>query len=171
MPPRSKIETELPDQVLSELNSRLINSGFSGYLELEKWLKQQGFSIGKSSIGRYGMAFEKRLSQVKLSTEMAKTLIDNVADDGDALGEALTRVAQDKAFNLLIDLDIDADNITPAQLFKAVTDLGRISAPQKKFAQEVRSQMMAKMSASAKANGVSEETIAKIRSEVLGMAS
>ena len=71
MAPRSSIE-QLPEDVRRWLERALTENGFAGYVELEKLLKDKGYSISKSAIHRYGQKIEGRLKAIKESAEIAK---------------------------------------------------------------------------------------------------
>lgn len=45
---------KLPIHVRSELEQRLAENGYSGYVALEEWLAGLGYVVGKSSLHRYG---------------------------------------------------------------------------------------------------------------------
>ena len=65
MPKRSCIAT-LPADVLSELNRRLVETNFSGYVVHAEWLTNEGHDIGKSAMHRYGQFYqEELLAEVK----------------------------------------------------------------------------------------------------------
>ena len=64
---RSKI-TALPKEVREWLDTALAEKNFAGYGQFEAELAARGYSVGKSSIHRYGAVLEKRLSAIKAST-------------------------------------------------------------------------------------------------------
>ena len=80
MPERSKVD-QLPDEIKAWLDEHLVNNNFSGYVALSEELKSRGYEISKSSLGRYGKAFEDRIEAIKKQTEMYKVLRDHVGDD------------------------------------------------------------------------------------------
>lgn len=53
----------LPADILDELKRRLIDGSFSGFYELEFWLKSLGYEISKSSIHRFSSVFSANLDQ------------------------------------------------------------------------------------------------------------
>ena len=92
MPTRSKV-MQLPESVRSQLDQKLIANGFSDYPALADWLAGQGFEIGKSSLHRYGQEFEDKLAALRIATQQAQAIGEAVEDDGNALGDALVRLA------------------------------------------------------------------------------
>ena len=102
MAPRSSIE-QLPEDVRRWLERALTENGFAGYVELEKLLKDKGYSISKSAIHRYGQKIEGRLKAIKESAEIAKLITESVDDDGDSQSDALMRLVQTDLMNILIE--------------------------------------------------------------------
>jgi hypothetical protein len=176
MPARSKI-TGLPDEIKAALNHRLVRTGFCNYDEIAKWLREQGFEISRSAVHRYGQNFEDRLSAIRIATEQAKAVAEVVKDDEGAMNEALISLVQEKAFDVLINLQ-NEDQEEFRKIFPKmgimVSKLSKASVDQKKFAAETRKKALAEaadaVEATARKEGVSPETIKKIRRDVLMMA-
>jgi phosphohistidine phosphatase SixA len=104
MPRRSTLNN-LPEEIRSELDRQLIAKGFADYHALAKWLADQGFEISKSSIQRYGSKFQAQLEALKIVTEQAKLISDHVGDDANTMADALTRLVQEKLFNIILSLE------------------------------------------------------------------
>lgn len=177
MAPRSKV-TGLPDDKRQELEQRLIASGFAGYEELADWLNSQGYQISKSSLHRWGSNFEEKCATLKIATDQAKAIVAGSPDDEGAMGEALTRLVQEKLFNVLLDLEVDPETIELPKLTRAIADLGRASINQKKHAalvrQAAREELLAEQAKAidsvAKSEGLSAETANIIRRQILGLS-
>lgn len=140
MPSRSKI-TQLPDDIKRELDRRLIGGNFSDYRALAEWLRDQGFEISRAAIHRYGQAFEDRLAAIKIASEQARAVSEAVGDNEGAMNDALISLVQEKAFNVLVNLQTE-DPETFAKIFPKigvmVAKLSKASVDQKKFAAEIR---------------------------------
>lgn len=173
MPPRDAI-SQLPDSIRQELESRLIQGGFAGYSELAEWLEAQGFAISKSAIHRFGQKFEDRVQALKLATGQARALVEASPDDEGAVGEALMRLVQEKLFGILLEFEVsDPSKINLGAIAKAIASLGRTSIAQKKYATEVRERTAAaakNVEQLVRKGGLSRETAAEIRREILGIA-
>ena len=173
MPARSKIETTLPDDVRAELDRRLVASAFADYSGLSLWLEAQGFEISRSSLHRYGQGFELRLAALRVATEQAKAITEAMGDDAGALGEALTAVAQEKAFQVLMNFDPAEAEVDLPKLTKSIADLNKTGVLQKKWAQDVRARAASAADAAeaiATKGGLSDEAAAQIRAQILGIA-
>lgn len=170
---RSKI-LDLPDNKRSELNARLIDGGFSGYVELEGWLRAQGFEVSKSSLHRYGSAMEQRLSDLRRSTEEARALVAAAPDDTDAMARATMQMLQQRLFGLLRDMgDIDPDSVDIAKIAKAMAPLVRASIAQQEYMRGARERAAAAAESVDKlvrAGGLSAKSADEIRREILGIA-
>lgn len=185
MPKRPAIEA-LPPAVRKWLDQALAEGNFSGYEQLEILLKERGFQIGKSSIHRYGQKLERKLAAIKASTQAAAAIAEAAPDDADLRSAAVISLVQTEVFDVLValqEVEVESDPSERIKLLgraaKSIAELSRASVNQKKWQTQVEAQVRADERAkaaeaattSAKAAGVSAETIAIIRRDVLGMAA
>lgn len=177
MAQRSKIIT-LPDDIKADLDKRLVEGRFSDYAAMADWLngqlQEQGLQIeiSRSSLHRYGQNFEERLAAITLATEQAKAVAEAAGDDENAMNEALIRLVQTKAFEALTDAET-FESLPKMGIM--ISKLSKASVDQKKWAMEARKKALEEaadtVEATAKQEGVSPETIQKIRRDVLGMSA
>lgn len=167
---RSKI-LDLPAQTRAELDAKLITGGFRGYEQLEAWLEQQGFEVGKSSIHRYGSRLEERLNSLKAATDQAKALVAASPDDEGAMNEAVIRLAQEKIFTLLMEMELDPESADFAKILKAMSPIVRASLATKKYAAEVRAKTASAVEELVHAQGMSEEQADFWRRKFLGIVT
>jgi hypothetical protein len=166
---------KLPPEVLAWLDKALVERNFTGYRALVAELNDRGYAITKSALHRHGQAFEDRLGMIKAVTDQARALVEASPDDAGMVNEALTRVVQNKTFEVLWKLDTDAidmNKVNLPALGKMVADLNRSSVAQKKWMLEARNraQVVAnKVAGLAKEKGLSKSTVDLIRREVLGI--
>lgn len=174
MPSRSKI-TKLPDGVKRELDKRLITGSFSDYRALSEWLRDQGFEISHAAIHRYGQAFEERLAAIKIASEQARAVSEAVGDNEGVMSDALISLVQEKAFDVLVNLQTE-DPVAFAKIFPKmgimVAKLSKASVDQKRWMAQAKSK--AKDTAeevvrAVKKNGISEKTAEEIRKKILGI--
>jgi hypothetical protein len=135
-------------------------------------LKKEGFSISKSAIHRYGQSFQKQLETIKIVTEQAKILVENIDDEENNLAEALTRLAQQKAFSALVELE-DTTGVTFPELSKSISELNKTSIANKKYSHEVKTRIKAAaedVEKVARSGGVSDSTIDEIKRRILGIS-
>jgi Asp-tRNA(Asn)/Glu-tRNA(Gln) amidotransferase B subunit len=172
MPKRSAVTT-LPSAVKEWLDKALVESDFSGYEALSAALADKGYQISKSSLHRYGSEFEESLQAIKMSTEMAKAVVDACPDDAGNFGEALTRLVQQKSFEVLTKMEVDPAKVKLTDLGKMVSLVNRTSIDIKKYAAEVKQKTVdaaKEVEKVAKKGGLSDEAVQKIRRSILGIA-
>ena len=169
MPPRSKVLT-LPPEIKEWLDATLVETNFSGYALIEEELAKRGFRISKSSLNRYGKEFEDELAALRVATDQARAVVEAAPDEEGALNEALMRLVQRHLFQLLRSEDGEYDLTKVA---KAVAELGRASVVQKKWQSEVRARAeaaAASVEKIARKGGLSADSVAQLRREILGIA-
>lgn len=177
---RSKIST-LPADVRAWLDRALADGNFSGYEQLEKLLGDKGFTIGKSSIHRYGQQLESKLAAVKASTAAARAIAEAAPDDADLRSAAAMSLVQTEIFNVMVALQEAGDESNPeerlklmARAAKPLAELSRASVNQKKWEAEVKGKVAAAADAAeriAKKGGLTAASVAEIRKSILGIAA
>lgn len=189
---KSKIKTSVPADLRQALNAELVARGFSDYAALTDWLNEElekrGLEtrVSVMATNRYGQDFEADFNaEMAEANQMLHIARQAVAQGEDAEGvvrEATIKVMQTRLLKLSTSLkkaEIAGDDVhklsdTSTKITRALADLGRMDIASQKFKQEIRKQMAleaAEMAANtAKEAGVSQETIARIRRDVLGMA-
>ncbi|HNW36101.1 MAG TPA: DUF3486 family protein [Candidatus Ozemobacteraceae bacterium] len=169
--PRKSSVSALPPAVKEWLDKALVENNFSGYETLSDALAEKGFSISKSAVHRYGSEFEKTMAAAKIATEQAKALVDACPDDAGKMNDALIRLVQQKAFEVLLEADSDKKNL--CSLGKMVGSLSRSSVGVKKWMLEVRDKARAaaeEVTKIVKQGGLTDETVQQIRAKILGVA-
>lgn len=177
---RSKI-TQLPAAVRAWLDEALASKNFSGYEQLEAELAARGFTIGKSSIHRYGSNLEKKLGAIKASTEAARLIANSAPDDADQRSGAVISMLQTEIFNMLVGLQEAEGADDPVQRAKILSSLAknvatftRASIGQKRHELEIRDKLQAaadKVAGMARKGGLSVGTVDKIKREILGISA
>lgn len=173
MAPRSKVHA-LPPELKEWLDAELVRRGFGDYVQLAADLKARGADVSKSALQRYGSPFERRMAQLKMASEQARAMVDAAPDDEDALGSAVVRLAQEKIFSILMELDIDAEDVDVNKLFKNAAEIGKASVAQKKWRMEVQAKVKeaaANVEKIAKKGGLSADSVQQLRREILGIAA
>ncbi len=181
---QSAIDALLPEDK-EWLNRQFLDKGFCGYEEIAALLAERGYSVGKSSIHRYGQKLERKLAAVQASTHAAMLIAEAAPDDADQRSNAVLSLIQTEIFNALVDFqeatDTDSEDVmSPADRLtllakagKGIADLSKASVNQKKWQIEIREK--AETAAKAvdkivKKGGLSAETAAEIRKQILGIA-
>ena len=118
---RSRV-SQLPEEIRSELERRLVGSGFAGYSDLTDWLNGQGFEVSRSSVHRHGQEIERQIEKVRAATEQAKLLVEATDSEGE-MSEAVLRMVQSRMFDVF--LAAESDDLT--DMSKAATALAKVS--------------------------------------------
>jgi hypothetical protein len=146
MPQRSKI-LQLPAEIKAELDRKLVAGNFSDYDQLTEWLNGRledtgmEISFSRSGLHRYGQGFAERLAAIKIASEQARAISEVVGDDAGHMSDALLSLVQEKAFDVLVNLQT-SDSEEFAKVFPKlglmVARISRAAVGQKKWMAEVR---------------------------------
>ncbi|WP_435100816.1 DUF3486 family protein [Arhodomonas sp. AD133] len=178
MPQRSAVE-QLPDDIRTELDRRLAQSGFSGYAELAEWLTGQGYQISRSAVHRYGQRLERRMETIRASTEAARQIASVAPDEEDDRSAAVISMVQSDLFEAMLALqEAQEEGVDPttrvallSKAGRAVAEVSRASVNQKKFAAEVRRQTQQEAAdaaeTAARKAGLSDDGVAAMRAAIL----
>ncbi len=189
---RSKIETKVPAKIREEFEAELVAGGFSDYQGLTDWLntrlKAEGLDVTVSvmAANRYGKTyqeeFERDMAEARQTYHVTKIAMANNEDTEGVVRDATIRILQTRLLRLtssLRKLEEAGDDPhklaeTTAKISRAVADLSRTDILSQKYKAEIKKAAALEaantMAKSAKDAGVSEETIKRIRMDVLGMA-
>jgi Protein of unknown function (DUF3486) len=174
---RSKVFT-LPAEIKAELDRKLVNSGFQNYDSLVEWLVENECEISRSSVHRYGQRFQQSLSEIKVITEQAKAICEEVGDDENALSDAVIRLTQQRAFQFLLAMDLEDENhqkLTIKDIGTMVASLGRSSVSVREYRSKIRAQLEKKFkeleSPTEGNRKVSPEALRIVREEIYGIFS
>ncbi|MBJ8502279.1 DUF3486 family protein [Acinetobacter pittii] len=162
------------------LDKRFMDQGFCGYEEIANILQERGYNVSKSSVHRYGQKVEQKLAAVQASTQAAMMIADAAPDDSDLRSSAVLSLVQTELFNALIALqESDDPDTNPADRImlmakagKGIAEISKASVNQKKWESEVKERVQAAAKAVdkiAKKGGLSAETAAEIRKQILGI--
>ncbi len=181
---RESSVTTLPEEVRNALNQELAARNFTGYAELEDWLRGQGFEISRSAIHRYGQKIERRMAAIRASTEAAKFITEAAGDDADARSEAVIALVQTEMFDSIIAIQEAGDEdekMSPAdrlgrmsEAAKNIATLTRASIAQKQYKAQVlakATEVAEKAAKLASKGGMSAATVEEIRRSILGIAA
>ncbi len=170
MPAPSKVAL-LPEDIREEFERRLVASGFSGYEAHSAWLATTGHPIGKSALGEFGKNYKKRLEQLRIAAEQAKALRQAAPDDEGAVNDMVIRMAQEKIFNLLMELDIDPEKVNVSALFRSIAEVTRATTSHKRFMEEFQKKGSGVIEEMAKSTGMSEEQANLWKMKFLGVTA
>lgn len=182
--PKPSLIDSLPREQRAAFEQELIRRNFADYDGLVAWAKAFGFEINRSTAHRYGQKIKRKLQAVKDSTEAARMIAEAAPDDKDLRSAAVVSLVQSELFDVMVTLQEleDADPNERVKLLshaaKALRYTALSSLGQKKWQQEHEARIRAEerqaaaleATQAAKAEGVSEQGISRIRA-ALGMVA
>lgn len=178
MPQPSSV-SQLPTEVRTQLDQRLLASGFSGYTDLTDWLQGEGFEISRSAVGRHASKFKQRMERLRETTAMAKEA-GSLLDDEGAHGATAVALAQSNLIELLFlyqeadkETDLELKSKMVGQMSKSAAELMRAEVVQQKHKADVRSRAQAaadEVDEVVRAAGLSNDAAENIRARILGIA-
>ena len=186
--PRPSAFDEMTPEELRAFAREFERRHFKKVDSMVEWLTEQGFDISRSAVGRKGQAlrkdFQRNLDMVKSATLGAEIIAETTKDDNGKLADGLIALVQGGLFDVMSNLSAANESDDPEERMKllsnaarASADVGRASIATKKFRREVetevrkaREQDAALISKAAKAEGVSEQGIARMR-DALGITA
>lgn len=170
---------QLADEDKAWLDKRFMDQGFCGYEEIAKILQERGYNVSKSSVHRYGQKIEQKMANIQASTQAALLIQKAAPDDAGNLTGAVLSMIQSGFFDCLVSLQEVSDETDPAKrlellakVSKGISEIAKASVGQKKWLIEVRDKAEAAAKAVdkiAKKGGLSAETAAEIRKQILGI--
>ena len=173
MPKRSAVDM-LPADIKAELDGRLIQNSFSDYRGLADWLSTKGFCISKDSVYRYGSKFQERCEMLKISTESARDMKAVLGDDDATVAEMSLQLAQGLLFKLMMERGEQLSPKEIGMITRALSDSTRSSVAVKRYQEELKKQIEAKLKALEAENhplsmSVDPQTLKRVREEVYGL--
>ncbi len=174
MPAPRKVDL-LPAEVREELNRRIVEGGFGGYVDLSDWLSGQGYEIGKSTIATHGKELQRRIEAIKVATEQAEALLAESPDDAGSISEAALRIAQQRMFDVFLaseEGDLKAMGTAMTALAKASRAGIAIRAERRKVLIETKAAVAERLDAAERDAGAGadpRETLRRVRQEIYGI--
>lgn len=173
----------MPPTIRAWLEKTLSENGFSQFELLAQLCTEKGFSISKSAVGRHSKDLQEKLDAVKASTEAAKIMQQQSADDGNDMGGAVMAMISSQMFDMLMKLrKLDSEGETDNRvkllsgIARAMADLNRAMQSQKKFAEDARvkfdkleAQAVKDHASGKKGNDLA--TLKRVREQVYGIVS
>ena len=174
MPSRTQI-SQLPEEIRTELNKQLIQNNFSDYEALSQWLSQKGCQISRSSVAYYGRKFRVEIESLRQNTEQTAALAEVLKDDPNDIGHTLIELVKHKAFQVLLNIDLEQEQeegkIKFTELARLIASLSKSDIELRKYRQSLKEKAEAAIEKvdSLQKKGLSPEIAAQIRAQILGM--
>lgn len=142
---RSRIDTELPDNIKKDVNQLLVSG--ATYDGIADFLQKRGYDISKSSVGRYGKQFAEAYQKVMRFSAQAQTLTSE-GIGGLTLDEAATKLLMQQVLEKLIDGKVDIEDMP--RLMSDVARLQSSNVSREKFKAEIAAKAKLELMATQK---------------------
>jgi len=153
-------------EVRSELDQRIAQQEFKDYRQLKRWLGAKGCQISTLAVKHHALKLEEKIAAVRVATEQARAMVAaGEADDGE-LSQALMQLVQQHLFTLLIELKTTTlSEIDLGSLARTVSTLARATIAQKRYADEIRANVLAaqRTLVEAEAHGLTDAGVSQIK--------
>lgn len=164
----SRISDELPAEIRAEVNRLLIEPDVT-YDDIVAFVKEKGYDISRSSVGRYGKGFLAIYQKLRIIEDKSKALVSE-AGEGLVLEEAASKLFVQKIIELQMADDIDIKDIPRilsdfAKLQSASIMRERLKGDFKKKVDKAADDVVK----TVKKEGLSAEKAAEIRNKILGV--
>ena len=125
----------LPEDVKRDVENKLV--GGETYEDISRYLKEKGYDVHFSSVGRYGRKFLNRFESVRVAKEFAKLLAeDNVDRPATELHEANNLLASQLIMEAMIDDDMNPED--RAKIAKSIASLQNAQVSNEKLKLQAR---------------------------------
>lgn len=125
---RSKID-ELPEEIKNELDELLLDTRVT-YTDISGWLKEQGYDISKSTVGKYALETKKLASRL-LETQARVQELVKVArqnQDDEYLTEGALQIAVNKLSESIALIEEELEELPPDKAIELMIKLSRAKA-------------------------------------------
>ncbi len=169
----SKIERELPPELVEEINARLVEG--HTYQEVADWLRQMGHQVSKSSVGRYGKDFLARLERLRIVRDQARAIVEDNADrPATELNEAASALASQLITEALLAAGDAGQGLDKkvTEAIKALALLERSAVARERLKLEFKQKAeaaVARIEQTAQKKGLDPETLAIIKEQIYGI--
>ena len=163
----------LPDEVQEQVNRLLTRPGHT-YQDIVDFIREQGFQVSHSSVGRYGKDFLARLERLNVIKEQAQTI---VADAGDRPATEMAEAANQLAVQLIMEHLMSVDELEGAkvtEVLKALALLEKSATGRERLKLEFREKarkVAEQVGKSLEKEDISHETIRKIKENIYGIVT
>jgi hypothetical protein len=162
----SRIEDGLPADIRQQVDRLLIEG--TTYEQIAAFLKDKGYDLSKSSVGRYGKDFLNMLRQVRILQDQAQALVSDEAT-GLVAEEAISKLLAVQIFDQLRG-DMDVKGLS--QVIGSFSKLQSSNVQRERLKIDLKERMAAaanEVETIAKSNGLSESAVEEIKNKILGI--
>jgi hypothetical protein len=116
----------LPPEIRAEVERRMLAKRFSGYEDLARWARQEGYDISNDSLWRYGKSLKQEFAAIEFAVRQARMLADEAPDRKEQMTQALIQVLQHKLLAAMAETEA-LDLTEMIRLAHGVAEVARLS--------------------------------------------
>ncbi len=162
------------DQAIREAVDAAIREGRATIADIVALIRELGGSASKSAVGRYKQQAESQMQRYREAQEVAKVWIGKLqADPEGDVGRLLAEMLRTTAFQTLGDMESGTpqDVMFLAKALKDLAGADKLTADRILLVRrEAAKEAAEKVTTVGKAKGLSAETVAELRKEILGVS-
>ncbi len=168
----SSIE-KLPPEVRAWLDQELVRLGFSNYTELTKSLNEQGWTISRSALGRYGKNYKEQVKQQRERADAIRNLAEVYQDDAPGIMTGAMGISLTAVMDAIQDGEYDYSKDTLSSLVSTLPRIGKgfRDAEKHKIEKEARRKTIEEaaqvVEETARAQGLDDEWATALREKFL----
>lgn len=173
MPRKSTIVTRMDPRIRAAVDAA-IRDGRATIADIVALVDEMGGQVSKSAVGRYKQQAESQMQRYREAQEVARVWIGKLqADPEGDVGRLLAEMLRTTAFQTLGDIEAGSpqDVMFLAKALKDLASADKLTADRILLVRrEAAKDAAEKVSSVGKAKGLSAETVAELRKEILGVA-
>ncbi len=160
----------LPDEIREQVDRLVIEPDVT-LDDIALFLREKGYDISRSSIGRYSKEYFETYQRLRVMEDQAKALVGD-PEQGLVLEEAAAKLFNQRVLELLMEGGVDLKAIP-----RILGDFARLqmsSVAREKWKSELRKKIAKtaeKVEKLTKSAGLTPATAARIRKEILGIGT
>ena len=167
---------QLPPEVRTRLDTRIVEGGYAGYDAHRAWLRGQGHRVSRSALQRYGVSLRVRhemsphLERVHLATARAKAILEELRarDDDYLVTDAALKLIQERIFEAVVE-GAPLEDVEPLRSqARTLVDTTRVRTAIARERRQARADAADAADAVARRRGLSPAVAAEIRAAVEG---
>jgi len=131
----------LPDEIKKELDIMLSDTA-NTYMDISDWLKDKGFDISKSTVGRYALETHKLSTKLLEARTQVNELVRLAKEDKDSenITEGAMQIAAVKLTEKIAYLEEEIESMDASDAIKLITSISRTKAYKDKIYAKLKSE-------------------------------
>ena len=131
----------LPDEIKKELDIMLSDTA-NTYMDISEWLKDKGFEISKSTVGRYALETHKLSTKLLEARTQVNELVRLAKEDKDSenITEGAMQIAAVKLTEKIAYLEEEIESMDASDAIKLITSISRTKTYKDKVYAKLKSE-------------------------------